>query len=650
MSFSYFEADGIIQNQSQSQGQSQEGAAEALPLWQEEGEKSDHREQIRHYHTMNCPQYARGVCPRAESGCFCYHFPSEKRRPLVDTLSGKLKYWDIMCEFVDRGEDCPFGDDCVWAHTNEEVLYHAAKYKTKLCTDRNSTSQKFSYLAHGEDELRTTAPEKYSYWRLVGGISHGIQGVEWNPDMSTYDPAILAAAGPHAVAGAAGYDINSVMEPGCDQVSATGGNWLYPQQVYKLRFCASYPNVSSCRRGDSCAFAHSREDIRLPLLEEDEEEQQPTALTNDFFMYRFKTLWCPVGVQHDWQTCVYAHNYQDARRHPRVGYGPRPCPYWKRQETSLEYSQRCPLGVRCPFSHGAKEQLYHPAYFKTVTCQDSPSGACPRGKLCAFWHKRSQQRARPSTRGLQDEFNYKFPIPEQRMQESLQPDFLTPPFKLLNAVQQQMQAMSWGGTQDWQMGMCQMSDGTQGWMCPSYDARTPVTQTTGIDSDEAASSLSGSDKQTGGRENADGQAAGAGMAMDCAVPWGACGQHWSSTNMWGAEGSFGGYGPQMPYGSCGGGCNMGGAMMLMVMPSMGEQGMQMDAAGGQMMHMQQSQDTSSADVLLAELGGLPNKGISTDEAADGTPQGEAAQPQMMYCMAMPVVQDLEPQMGTFAQQ
>ena len=34
------------------------------------------------------------------------------------------------------------------------------------------------------------------------------------------------------------------------------------------------------------------------------------------------------------------------------------------------YGQRCPNGVLCPFSHGAKEQLYHPHYFKTVVCWD----------------------------------------------------------------------------------------------------------------------------------------------------------------------------------------------------------------------------------------------------------------------------------------
>jgi hypothetical protein len=210
------------------------------------------------------------------------------------------------------------------------------------------------------------------------------------------------------------------------------GECAHGAMVYKHRFCASYPNIASCRRGDMCAFAHTRSEIRTPLLAEEEECQKHAALTNEFFMFKFKTFWCPIGVQHDWQTCVYAHNYQDARRHPGIGYGPRPCPHWKRKETTLEYCQRCPLGVRCPFSHGAKEQLYHPAYFKTVTCQDWPNANCPRGNLCAFWHKRCQQRARPPT--VEEDYDYDSPLSEMQI-ETLQPDFVSPPSKLFNAIQ-----------------------------------------------------------------------------------------------------------------------------------------------------------------------------------------------------------------------
>merc|ERR1712224_698401 len=125
-------------------------------------------------------------------------------------------------------------------------------------------------------------------------------------------------------------------------------------------------------------------------------------------------------------------NYQDARRHPGIGYGPRPCPYWKRKETSLEYAQRCPLGVRCPYSHGAKEQLYHPGDFRTVTCQDGPSSECPRGKFCAFWHKKGEQRI-PTV--SDEDVDYKRPRTESDISNALQADFLSPPFELLSNLQ-----------------------------------------------------------------------------------------------------------------------------------------------------------------------------------------------------------------------
>lgn len=141
-------------------------------------------------------------------------------------------------------------------------------------------------------------------------------------------------------------------------------------------------------------------------------------------MYKFKTLWCPVGVQHDWQACVYAHNYQDARRQVTIGYGPRPCPYWAKKDGSADYAQRCPLGLRCPFSHGAKEQLYHPQYFRTVICRDLRAKACPRMKLCAFFHRRAERRKPPT-----DNTDYSMPLPEELLPKDWVTDFLAPPFR-----------------------------------------------------------------------------------------------------------------------------------------------------------------------------------------------------------------------------
>jgi hypothetical protein len=167
---------------------------------------------------------------------------------------------------------------------------------------------------------------------------------------------------------------------------------LYTEGVYKRRFCAYYPGTDKCKRGSECAFAHSREEYRGSLLPVDEEHEGWHS--DDFYMEDFKTLWCPLRVQHDWRKCVYAHNYLDIRRNPSIGYGPQACADWDRNTHQTTYDGGCPQGVRCPYAHGAKEQLYHPAFFKTVLCWDnlSPEG-CPRSHSCAFYHTKEECRA-----------------------------------------------------------------------------------------------------------------------------------------------------------------------------------------------------------------------------------------------------------------
>eukprot|EP00927_Polykrikos_kofoidii_P054222 TRINITY_DN48679_c0_g1_i1.p1 TRINITY_DN48679_c0_g1~~TRINITY_DN48679_c0_g1_i1.p1 ORF type:complete len:437 (+),score=53.44 TRINITY_DN48679_c0_g1_i1:96-1313(+) len=205
--------------------------------------------------------------------------------------------------------------------------------------------------------------------------------------------------------------------------SANNTRSAYHPSQYKKRFCSSYPNVSQCRRGPNCAFAHCREEVRVPLLPLEDEKQFPRGMSDEFFMNKYKTLWCPVGTQHDWLKCPYAHNYQDARRPVALGYGAILCPFWNKKQGGAEYSQRCPLGVRCPYAHGAKEQLYHPHYFKTATCRDIRGKRCPRSELCAFFHKRAERRSRTN-----DEIDYSKPLPEENMPSGWVAEFLSQPF------------------------------------------------------------------------------------------------------------------------------------------------------------------------------------------------------------------------------
>jgi len=383
-----------------------QAAAEAplLPYWQEAGERPEHQGTVFGLHTEPCADFHNGYCshhrPKGKaSACFGYHFESQHRRPPVDAV-GRLLYWDVPCQSMSTDAACPSGDACVFAHSREEISYHPAKYKTRRCNGRGCRGEAICCFAHGEAELRVWAPERYSYWMMVSGRQQGHLGSSGSADW----PALTTGSGE-------------------DWRRPLFGRTQLPATRHKQRFCASFPDVSQCRRGVSCVFAHSREEARTPLLSLEQEQQAPSALTEEFFMYKFKTLWCPVGVQHDWQTCVYAHNYQDARRQVSIGYGPRPCPYWAKKDPSAEYSQRCPLGLRCPFSHGAKEQLYHPQYFRTVICRDLRAKACPRQRLCAFFHRRAARRKPPT-----DNTDYGVPLKEEALPDTWVTDFLSPPF------------------------------------------------------------------------------------------------------------------------------------------------------------------------------------------------------------------------------
>lgn len=349
-----------------------------LPSWRPLAELSSHRAILQGFHTQPCVEFQKGYCAlhrvRGKTSlCFSYHFDSQRRRPAV-TATGRLRYWDMACQSMTSASLCPDGDDCVFAHSRDEISYHPAKFKTRRCNGKGCRGQEICCFAHEEEELRSWAPETYSYWLLVYGGAGEVED---------------------------------------------------PQRTLrrKVRFCASFPNVGQCRRGASCEFAHSREEAQTELLSEAQEEQVPEVLTEDFFMYQYKTLWCPIGVQHDWQNCVYAHNYQDARRKLSIGYGPQPCPHWAKKDPSLDYEQRCPQGFWCPYAHGAKEQLYHPRYFRTVVCRDLRSKACPRDRLCAFFHRRAERRRPPP-----DDTDYTRPLPNEAISDEWLFNFQRPPF------------------------------------------------------------------------------------------------------------------------------------------------------------------------------------------------------------------------------
>jgi len=195
---------------------------------------------------------------------------------------------------------------------------------------------------------------------------------------------------------------------------------LYHPDFFRKRLCHQ---ARRCPRGRFCAFAHARHELLAPHFSE-EEEVDPSE---EFIASRFKTQWCPVGGPHDWESCVYAHTYRDWRRVPLLGYASHPCPRWANSVASgspgLSYSERCPYGMACPLAHGAKEQLYHPQFYKTSPCSDPD---CRRGPLCAFTHGEHDQRQMPLEDTAPRAARRPIPHAEELLRQH-QPTFSEPP-------------------------------------------------------------------------------------------------------------------------------------------------------------------------------------------------------------------------------
>lgn len=174
---------------------------------------------------------------------------------------------------------------------------------------------------------------------------------------------------------------------------------LYHEEVYKRRWCmdAEKEGGMGCPRGSFCAFAHSREELEeRAAVYTSEEEQHPDA---DFFIYRYKTYWCPLPGVHDWDSCLYAHTKRDLRRSPLVGYSIKKCPHWEKslqneptEGPPLPYSSCCPNGAACQMAHGIKEVLYHPSQYRVKPCTSRKCNG-KKQRLCAFAHNDEQRRA-----------------------------------------------------------------------------------------------------------------------------------------------------------------------------------------------------------------------------------------------------------------
>ncbi|KAM3137766.1 hypothetical protein pb186bvf_010186 [Paramecium bursaria] len=133
-----------------------------------------------------------------------------------------------------------------------------------------------------------------------------------------------------------------------------------------------------------CSFAHGQDELKLTFILD--------KITHDqeFYMYYYKTVWCPQIEGHDRGNCVYAHNAQDFRRDPEKLI-PIECQQWNKDLTIQRFEQGgCKDFENCQYCHGWKELEYHPHMYKTKPC--TSQNCQKKQQECAFYHGDQDKR------------------------------------------------------------------------------------------------------------------------------------------------------------------------------------------------------------------------------------------------------------------
>lgn len=150
---------------------------------------------------------------------------------------------------------------------------------------------------------------------------------------------------------------------------------------YKKKYCSHLLEINHCRYGKYCAYAHNDQDIRIELL-------HTLVRDDDFYIFKYKTEFCPFQMEHNIRKCIYGHSWEDYRRRIlRYPYSKNLCKYHAMVPLG-KLDLRCPDNVNCPFSHNHFEADFHPQNYKKFACpfQDCDGVGCP------FLHREESQR------------------------------------------------------------------------------------------------------------------------------------------------------------------------------------------------------------------------------------------------------------------
>lgn len=109
---------------------------------------------------MSCNGQGYDGGPHNAKQCPYYHDKKKDRRRALGTYQAE------RCQFLMNKKECPYKDQCQFAHNRVEEFYHPDKYKAKFCSsyfrsDKECEYGPFCSFAHNEEEITIELIETY---------------------------------------------------------------------------------------------------------------------------------------------------------------------------------------------------------------------------------------------------------------------------------------------------------------------------------------------------------------------------------------------------------------------------------------------------------------------------------------------------------
>lgn len=207
--------------------------------------------------------------------CQFFHYPKDRKRP-------GFFYSTDLCESIDSGLQCIYGEDCVKSHTRVEQLYNPVKYKTKFCSfypDRLHFCEygDFCSFAHNETEIAIDLIHNYSFdidfylfhYKTImcpfnqkahdkGSCvyAHNWQDYRRRPQDVNYDPIQC----PYWKASDFVVNYNDCCPDGFNCKKCHGWKEFdFHPLIWMTKPC---PKGKSCTKGKDCAFFHETKEKR----------------------------------------------------------------------------------------------------------------------------------------------------------------------------------------------------------------------------------------------------------------------------------------------------------------------------------------------------------------------------------------------------